>query len=315
MKKGMLVFVVLLVVVMVGVAKSVHGDELIFPEAAALAFGAWAMERRPWRSTKFALWMFPTLAAFTGVLMLRLLPDSPLLAVALTFIAVALQLKLSGSAVLPAISAGVLPIVTHTQSWCYPIAVCLLTAAISFGCHVLDCRGLGNCHVDILPAADRKPRTGPELAKECLHWAKLLLGVSAVAALALRTGWSFVMAPPLIVAFVELAAPDSALRRIQARLFVLLGLAAFLGAYSEHFLVQVFEWPAWTASGLSLLCVFLLSQAMRISCPPAVAIAVLPSIIPKANLMAYPWQVLLGSALFMSLRWFLIKPAGMHPRD
>jgi hypothetical protein len=107
------------------------------------------------------------------------------------------------------------------------------------------------------------------------------------------------IAPPLIVGFVEISRPNHSSRETPGKILLLLVLAAFSGVIWLHLVENIIHGPLWMFSGLSLLSVFLLYHCLRVSFPPAAAIALLPVLVPTANLWEYPLDVFLGSTLFM----------------
>lgn len=289
---------ILLVVAMFVVADLTGQAEIIFPEIAALALGAWVMEKSPWPGTDFHFWFSPSLAALTGILIVRYVTYAPFFMITAAFCLVVLQLKLSRSAVLPSISAAILPIITRSESWWYPLSVCVLTGLIALGRVAMNRRTPEND-----PAAGTFDR-GKEKAwslRERLHWGKLLAGVTLVTAVAVGFDFTFMVAPPLIVAFIELSKPGGVLRDKAGRAFTLLGLAAFSGVSWLYLMHTVFHLPIWISACLSTPTVFLLYHALRLPFPPAVAIALLPAILPEDALLMYPVQVLAGSAGFVVL--------------
>lgn len=296
---------ILLVVAMVAVAGYAREKDIIFPEIAALVFGSWVMKESPWQGKNRHLWLSPSLAALTGVIILRLTPSAPSVAIAAAFIAVAVQMKLMRSAVLPSLSAAILPILLHCDSWYYPLYVSVLTGIIALGRHTLDHFSGETSALDFAT-----PENGSSASQkpfdELLHWGKLLAVVLIVTALAITYHWMFAIAPPLIVTFVELSKPSGTLRRKSGRIFVLLVLAAFSGVFWLYADTHVLQWPVWVSAALSMVSVYLFFHTLRLSFPPAAAIALLPTIIPAKSLWSYPWHVAIGSAVFIlvSLFWF-----------
>ncbi len=302
---------ILLVVVMVAAAGLAQEKEIIFPEIAALSFGAWVMNKSPWESRNHHLWLSPSLAALTGVVLLRLIPSSPYLALAAAFILVAVQMKLLRSTVLPSLSAAILPIILRCDSWYYPLSVSILTGIIVLGRHTLDRINDGANVIDI--AAPGKGKLTPkEDFGDFRHWTKLLAAVLIVAAFAIKYHGMFVIAPPLIVAFVELSKPHGTLRQKSGTIFVLLVLAAFSGVFWLYVGTRL-QWPVWISAGLSMTSVYLFFHTLRLSFPPAAAIALLPMIIPAKNLWSFPWHVAIGSAAFILLSLFGFRPGAGVP--
>jgi hypothetical protein len=298
-------FTMLLVVGMVAIAEHYGINEVIFPEIAALAFGAWVMEERAWPGPAWTIWLSPTLGAATGVLLLRLLPVSLPIVVAVAFVFVLLELRLLRSAMSPSISAAILPVIAGIRSWTYPLAVCLMTAAIAWLSHRRD--RAKNASPRPVPAIAAASEAGPGNAREWLHYGKLVFFVSLLAVLSQSLNWLYMIAPPLIVAFVEIAHPDSPLReKSMKRLLVLLTGCALSGMAWVVLVSRVFSGPLWLAAGLSVATAFLLAKRLGLAAPPAFALALLPTILPPQALFAYPLHVLLGGLLFIgiSLLWF-----------
>lgn len=276
-----------LVACMVAGAAWFGSKDIIFPEIAALAFGAWMLEERPWPGPAWTLWFSPTLGAVTGVLILRYVPVPLSLSVGAAFVLVLLELEWSRSSITPAFSAAVLPIITGIRSWRYPASVCLMAA----------------CVAGIAVARERKgsrPAARPRVARRPFsHQAKLAGCVLGIALLALATPWTFIVAPPLLVAFVELAHPDCRWRKRLGRLLCLLTASAAAGALAVGVIAYQWSGPLWLAAALAAGACLILVHVFDVSAPPAFALALLPTILPRAMLPTYPLQVLLGCVLFM----------------
>lgn len=301
MQKKLILPSLLLIMAMFSVAEYSGQQEIIFPEIAALALGAWIMKKTPWRCTPLDLWLSPTLAALTGILMVRYVSYSPFLMITGAFCLVVLQLKLMRSGVLPSISAAILAIISRTDSWYYPLSVCILTGTIALGHAALNRSELRKA-----PSAGldkyrdvQKESEDQGVMSGLLHWSKLLAGVMAVAAVAASTGRLFMIAPPLIVAFVELSKPGGSLWNKSGKVLGLLFFAAVSGVLWCVLFTSVLGWPLWICAGAATVTVFLAYHVLHLPFPPAVAIALLPTILTRESLWSYPWQVLFGSAAFL----------------
>jgi hypothetical protein len=286
---------------MFAVAGHIGQKEIIFPEIAALALGAWVMEKSPWPGADLHFWLSPSLAALTGILIVRYFTYAPFFMIPAAFCLVVLQLKLARSAVLPSISAAILPIITHSDSWLYPLSVCILTGTIALGRRAVARHDSADVRTPMPAANDGQRRTVRWTRQELVHWGKLLTGVIVVTATAVGCGFTFMVAPPLIVAFVELSKPGGALRERAGMALFLLGLAAFFGASCLLLIHTVFHLPVWISACISSATIFALYHALRMPFPPAVAIALLPTILPDTIQFMYPVQVLAGSSAFVVL--------------
>ncbi len=282
----------LFVMCMVAVAEYFGIHEVIFPEIAALAFGAWVVEERPWPGAAWTIWFSPTLGAVSGTLILRLASTALPVMVILAFLFILIELRLFRSAMSPSFSAAILPIITGMSSWIYPLAVCVLSAIIALAALYRErCTGRTCAAAKKHGHATRK--------SEIAHYAKLILFVLLVATASTQSRWTFIMAPPLIVAFVELAEPGSALRKKSLpRLLCLFTLAALEGMLWV-WLMRFLRGPLWLAAGLAVATAFLIVRALKVGAPPAFALALLPTILPPEILFMYPVHVLIGSLLFI----------------
>lgn len=137
LRPPLLLAVAALVSAMVFTAEITGLEAVIFPEIAALAFGAWGTRARPWMATNFDLFLSPTLAAFTGWFVINYIPGPLTLRAGCAFVLVLLELRITASAVLPSISAAILPLVAGESSLYYPVAVAAFTAAIALVCYIL----------------------------------------------------------------------------------------------------------------------------------------------------------------------------------
>jgi hypothetical protein len=145
------------------------------------------------------------------------------------------------------------------------------------------------------------------ILEEIINWAELLMGVVLVSAVAFEFHWIYMVAPPLIVAFVELSKPKGSLQDKAGLVFALLALAAFLGVFWLFLIHYFLQWPVWISTGLTTVSVFFLFNILQLPFPPAAAISLLPTIIPFKSIWIYPWQVLLGSASFIIVSLVLFK--------
>ncbi|NVN91276.1 MAG: hypothetical protein HXX11_11835 [Desulfuromonadales bacterium] len=309
MRKAYILPALLLVMAMFAAAEYSGQKEIIFPEIAALALGAWVMEKPPWRSSILDFWLSPTMAAVSGVLMVRFFTYAPFFMITGAFCLVVLQLRLIHSGVLPSISAAILAIITRTDSWYYPLSVCVLTGMIALGRYALDRCAPWN-DPTVLPRKSVPDRIeGNGTLNGLAHWSNLLAGVVAVTAVAAVTDHLFMVAPPLIVAFVEVSKPGGALRDRTGKILGLLVFAALSGVMWYALIHTVLGWPLTVSAAVSTLTVFLAYHILQLPFPPAVAIALLPAILPQGSLWSYPWQVLCGSAAFMVISKLCIAHA------
>lgn len=177
MKKQSIPLAIVLVIAMCMISGYIGEKEIIFPEISALAIGAWVMEKSTWGNKNFHLWLSPTIAALTGLVITRFLPYYPFFMIIGAFILVVLQLKVIGSEVTPSFSAAILPILTHTQSWYYPLSVCILTGIIVCGKKLIHNSYKENgTSTELLESLKEKQKVN-HIREELINWVKLLTSI------------------------------------------------------------------------------------------------------------------------------------------
>ena len=176
-KKVRYVFSVFMVMLMVGIAEWTGEKEIIFPEMAALAVGLWVIDKRVWKVGRWQLIGLMTAGAVAGVCIVRYSTLPLLCNLCLAFAFAACCLLFSRATLIPLISACMLPVLLHTETWIYPSAVFLLSAVLVAGQRLMEKGGLRRETDYVLP--------GREWKKEIFRWAALLFWVSLVAALSI----------------------------------------------------------------------------------------------------------------------------------
>jgi len=288
---------IILVSAMLFTGAVLNNMEVIFPEISALAIGAWAMNRSPWQSRRINLWLSPTLAAFTGMALLKFFPYHPFLMITVAFILVLVELKLLNSDVYPSISAAILPIIVHADSWFYPIAVGVLTAVVLCG-NILFER-FAHANPALVPGQNNAAYS--ENGLSFTYWVKVFVIVAAVAAAAVISTSIYILAPPLIVVFIEMTQPKGALRKKGFNVLLLVALAAFSGVFWKIVTAQLLHLPLWICGIAAMVWLFFLYNRAGIILPPAGALTLLPVIVPADKLFLYPFQVTIGCAIFIAL--------------
>lgn len=211
------------------------------------------------------------------------------------------------SPVAPAISAGLLPVVLHVESWFYP--PCIL-----FGTSLL----VGVSWIWQRYAVSRLPRmeaTGRERADELVEliprrreWMPVLLVfVVAVVALVQWTGLRLILFPPLVVIAYEMFGHPSVCP--WARKPIRMPIACCLAAAGGAFLT-IWLGPGVLSTTLGLLWGVLILRVFDLHVPPALAIALIPQIMDKPTFW-YPVSVAIGtsslSLVFMAYRCLLTR--------
>lgn len=258
---------------------------LLFPELAALASVLFRDPTSPWARSPRLLVLTPTLTAVVGLLVSTWLPYGPL-ATALVVSAGLLVLAGLRSAVAPALSAGYLPLALGIRSWTYPLAILLGLLALLSAARLLPPPASDG---DRPPCGDPASDPLPPPRRWLLP---LLLFLAGALGLARLLGTHLVLYPPLLVIAWETLAHRERCPWSR-RPFALLAattVAALLGLLLARGLG-----PVPLAAFLAALLTALLLKGLRLSCPPAYAVAVVPLVLTQPPL-AYPLVVLVGGA-------------------
>ena len=116
----------------------------------------------------------------------------------------------------------------------------------------------------------------------------------------------FILAPPLIVAFIEFTYVSGKCRTNTKKIFWLLFFAGVLGA-AIRYLNVLFGVLLTVCAMIILVAVFIIFAVMGVSFPPVGAIALLPLIISETMLLQYPILITIGSAVVISLAYLLFN--------
>ncbi len=254
--------------------------EMFFPELGALASVVFASPGSSWARAPLLLTLTPAITAVPGVLITRLLPYG-LPALALDLVICLLLIRWLRSPIVPAISAGMLPLTLGITSWLYPPAILVGTGGLAL-------LSLLRARWRPLPPSAPLPPHGPVRV-----WAPALaLFLLGGAGLVHLLGSRLVLYPPLfVIAFEMLAQRDHCpwSGRPGAVLLVT-GGAALAGLLLVRSLGVV---PLAVAA--AVLVTALLLHLARLRCPPAFGLALLPFLIPSPS-PSYPLFTLVGTS-------------------
>ena len=276
---------------MVGVSELLAEREILFPEAAAIALGALVAPRLAWRTSYPALLLSIALCAFSGILIVRVLPLPLAWQLAFAYLVGQLVLLASRISFAPLISAVVLPVLLGTRSLVYPAAAILLTALLLILRIMLEKTGIRTA----VPFSPLPPPDRHDGIALCLR----SLLTAAMCLIAVRTSLLYLVCPPILVAFTEFTRPNNAAMRTPLRAAALLCAAAAIGTLSRALLCVLLSWPLTAAAALASIALLLLVTAQKLFLPPAAALAVLAMLLPAPALASYPLQVLCASAVYV----------------
>lgn len=278
----------LVMALMTGASELLNEREIIFPEAAAIALGALAAPKFAWRTTKNAVFFLITGCAALGMAIV-LLPVPLPFRLMLAYLVGQTVLLLSKTTFAPLISAVVLPVLLETRSPVYLAAAVSLTALILILSVMLEKCGL-----------KEKPPFMPVPVKGADVWAMLprTLLMAALCLVGTLTGWRLLVCPPLLVAFTEFSRRGNGAMKKPLIAFLLLSLCALAGAALRLVMVAL-ALPLTLAAVLAALVVLLLTSHERLYLPPAAAVALLSMLIPERELLLYPFEIIVASAVYV----------------
>ena len=213
--------------------------------------------------------------------------------IALIVLASLIIIKVLGSAIGPAFSAGALPMVLGEKSWMYPVAIFMGLAVLvailwiwrSFGPRIdTPSKYFRNDSV-VIDELEKNPHD--RLWVVTLLAFVLLLGIPAQ-----LTGLRFILFPPLIVMAYELFGHPEIPGWMERPSFfpIVCMLTASVGVVALHVCRS-----SVVGVMLTVLCSIGILRAFKVHMPPALAVGLLPFVMASPN-MRYPLSVGIGTA-------------------
>lgn len=281
---------IIIILLMIGVSEFTGEREIIFPEVAALVIGGLILDKQPWKVSRIKMVLLMTYAAIIGVLIVRYLTVPLIFNVIIGFVSTAVMLILTRCNFLPMISACILPIIMGTTSIIYPISVCIMSVVmicvqIIFG--ITKVREKEICHAYNM-----------NLKIEIKRFTYILIVIFGLLLIGVFTGNIYFIAPPLIVTFVELTYEDSKARKKPFKIFTIITLAAWTGTVI-CLIVNSMGQSLMTSGLLITVVILFIFTKSEVWFPPAGAIALLPLIIDSNKLLLYPFDVMVGVAIYI----------------
>lgn len=282
---------VLLVTAMAAVSELSGEKEVLFPEIAAIAAGAFAAPKFAWNTSPARMFGLLAAGAVSGVLIV-LTPLPFPVQMCLAFLLASVMLAYSRTTFAPMISAIVLPVMLQTTSIVYPVSAVVLSAAViglrrlleHFGC-------IGKAAYIPAPLPDRAA-----IADTALRW----LTGSCMIIFALVIGHKLLLAPPLLVAFTEFWKPESGAQRHPCKVSLLIVLCAATGAVMRLTAIRLGCYQ-FIAVAVTITLVLLLMRKSGIYVPPAAALSVLAFLIPEQSVLSYPLLIAAGTLLIVGV--------------
>ena len=278
------VLTLILVGIMTFVAEILGEGEIIFPEITALAIGYMVTQKQGWKVNDSRMIALIAICAVAGVLTVRYIKVGLYLEILIAFVFAQILFMLSGTTFAPMISAIVLPVI-------YPIAAFLLTIAV-----VLFRRFL--LKVKIRDKEDFQS-VNLHAKSDVIDTAVRTICVAVVGFFAIWSGFKFAIAPPLLVAFTEFSRPKNKARNKPVKTVLLITVCAFVGTVSRYVLNMTLGLPLTVAALTATTIMLVIVYCTKMYIPPAGALTILSMIIPSENVLLYPLQILVGTAVIM----------------
>lgn len=295
---------VLLTAAMTAAAEISGEREIIFPEITAIAIGALAAPVQAWNTSKPRLFAALLLSALSGIAIVRLTALPLFVQVPFGLACAVFWITLLRCSFVPAISACVLPIIMGTRSAAYIASVIIMTALILLAQLCFEKTGIRKKYDFHAVKPDRQL---------VVLRIKQTAAAAAICFLPAFSGQVFFTAPPLIVAFFELSAPSSKLRKKAPLSALLICSAAAVGTLSRYLLTELAGLPLAVSAAAACTFILLLVCKTNLFFPPCGAMTVLPFLIKNSALAVFPFEVAFGYLCLLTAALLLFKDAPKHP--
>lgn len=250
---------------------------IIFPEGAALVIGFWVLAHPGWSVSRWRLIVLPPACAMLGVA-LTWLPWPRWVGEAIALTVALLALQVLRSRLAPSVSAAMFPVVFDVHTWLFPVSVLVICVTIAAGDGIVWHRG--TAVRGGLPA--RWPWSGVGG-----FWLVALVWIAVGALFAVVPAAA--LAPPLFVSCLEWITGSAWHLPTGLRRWGVVTGAALAGS------TAVWLCPFGAVAGpVGAAVTMLLLLAVRDYHPPAVAISLIPLVIPASTPWAFTGAIALG---------------------
>ena len=118
---------------------------------------------------------------------------------------------------------------------------------------------------------------------------------------------TLLIAPPLIVAFIELTNEHCKFRQRSKSLLFLFIVVAILGFIFRIGFNEYLGLPLWLCTIFLLISLFICLEIFNMYFPPVAAIAVLPTLLTSKQVMFYPFQIAIGCFIFITIAMIFFR--------
>ena len=124
--------------------------------------------------------------------------------------------------------------------------------------------------------------------------------VVVVTYMACAVDLKFIIAPPLIVAFIEFSKKSGKLREKPLKPIILLTISAIIGCLCRYIFTITYNIPITVTSIVAITITILLIYRTETYLPPIGAICLLALIVPEDILILFPLEIFIGTTIFMT---------------
>ena len=206
---------------MVGLAEWTGEKEILFPEMTALIVGLLIIDKRVWNVSRWQIILLMSLGAVAGICIVRYSPLYYVINLCLAFAFAGACLLMSRATLIPLISACVLPVLLHTESVIYPIAVFSMSTIVVAVQIIME-----RCGIRSRIPENSSVKPGK---RELFRWFSLLCFVGLISMFAVSTDYPYMILPPLMVTFAEMVNSKAGFKNRPTQVFLFLTTAATLG--------------------------------------------------------------------------------------
>ncbi len=262
--------------------------EIIFPEVGALAVGLLVIDRTVWNTGKLRMILLLCLESAIGVWMMRHTGDLPVwIPVSAAFLFANFLVLLFRSTLLPAVAACLMPLYLSVDKYAYVFYVFCLACLL---CLLLTLLERTHCRTKHIPLWGRRSRY---LWTKVLFVPASLLCLLPLFIVASSVNRLFVIAPPLVVTFLEFARSSRGYRKRPWKILAMLCVAAGL---STGFILTCRQLglPSYAGGICAAASTLVLYKFARQYFAPAMAVALLALHADAATLPVYPFLITTG---------------------
>ncbi len=280
---------VIIVSIMMALAVFFKDKEIIFPEITALAIGYIVSDKKGWVVNGRRMLGLITVCACLGLLIVKYVHVELYFQIMLAFIIAQFFFMYSGTTLAPFISAIVLPVMLQTESIVYPVAAFCLTFTIILARKYLIFRGYKIEEKYVPQFQNSKDDKIDTIIR--------IICIAVIGYVALKLGYKYIIAPPLLVAFTELSRPGNKARKYALKIITLFTSCALLGVGARIMISQIMGLSILSAAIIATIAMLIIINKTNMYLPPAGAITILSMIIPDESLRTYPIQIFLGTLI------------------